>query len=293
MNPWLIAFRPKTLSASFSPILVGNVLAFQSASFSWYIAITSLFCALCLQITANLANDYFDNKNNIDTSDRIGPIRACQSGLISPRSMKVAIFISSLASITSGLILVLNSDIWIFWLGLTSIICALVYSGGKYPLASYALGELTVFVFFGPISVVGSYYLQTGNISMKASIMGAVFGLLNAAIMFVNNTRDIETDSKVGKLTLAVKLTKEMCSPVYRAMTLGAFAIIFFSYFLGAWQGITVIFTGIWVFYAQIISKKFETAKGSEFNEILSSTSLLTLLTSICFSIGYIIQHST
>ncbi|RYV02031.1 1,4-dihydroxy-2-naphthoate polyprenyltransferase [Shewanella sp. OPT22] len=288
MNPWIIAIRPKTLIASFSPVLVGNALAFHSSEYSWLIAISSFICALCLQVTVNFANDYFDHKHQVDTNERLGPLRACQSGLISPTKMKLGIVASISLAIISGLILVTHSDIWIFILGLLSIICALLYSGGKYPLANFALGEVTVFAFFGPIAVVGSYYLQTQDTSMQSWVMGAIFGLLNAAIMFTNNTRDIRTDIKAGKHTLAVKLTKEMCSPMYRAMILGAYALLFFSYFLGLWKGLPVLFTGIWVFYAQIISKRFENASGKEFNSILESTSKLTLLTSVCFSLSYL-----
>ena len=289
MNPWILAIRPKTLTASFSPILVGNVLAFNSVSFNWYIAVASLACALCLQITVNLANDYFDHKHQIDSDTRLGPKRVSSSGLIRSAHMKVGISVFTLLSIIFGLVLVQHGDIWIFVAGLLSIICAFAYSAGKYSIANLALGELTVFVFFGLVAVVGSYYLQTGSVSIEALLMATSFGLLNAAIMFTNNTRDISTDEQAGKKTLAVRMTKEMCSPIYRSMVLGAYAILFFSYFLGAWKGLPVLLSGIWVFYAQIISKRFETAKGKEFNNILESTSLLTLLTAISFSIGYLL----
>ena len=291
MNPWILAIRPKTLAASFSPILVGNVLAFHNSAFDWLIALASLACAICLQITVNLANDYFDHKNQVDSEDRLGPMRASQSGLISSNAIKVGITLFTLLSIGFGLVLVQHSDIWIFCAGLLAVISAFGYSYGRYSIANLALGELTVFVFFGLIAVVGSYYLQTSTVSLQSVIMGVVFGLLNAAIMFTNNTRDIETDKQAHKNTLAVTLTKEMCSPVYRAMVLGAFAIIFLSYFLGAWKGLPVLFTGVWVFYAQILGKRFEVAKGREFNNILESTSLLTLLTAISFSVGYLIPN--
>ncbi len=289
MNPWIPAVRPKTLAASFSPVLVGNVLAYHSAAFNWLIAAAGLACALCLQVTVNLANDYFDHKNEVDSEARLGPIRASQSGLISPGAMKAGIAVFTLLSIGFGLVLVRHSDIRVFLAGLAALICAFAYSCGRYSIANLALGELTVFIFFGLIAVAGSYYLQTSAVAIEPVIMGITFGLLNAAIMFTNNTRDIETDKRAHKNTLSVRITKEMCSPVYRAMVLGAFAIIFLSYFLGALRGLTVLFTGVWVFYAQILGKRFETAKGKEFNKILESTSLLTLLTAISFSIGYLI----
>ena len=290
MNPWIIAVRPKTLAASFSPIIVGNVLAFHSVNFSWAIAFTSVLCALCLQITVNLTNDFYDHKHKIDSTERLGPLRACQSELISSTQMKFGITLFTLLSIGFGLFLVQHSDVWIFILGLLSVISAFAYSGGKYPIANIALGEIAVFFFFGPVAVIGSYYLQTTDISLKSIIMGAIFGLLNAAIMFTNNTKDLDTDKKAGKNTLAVRLTKEMCSQVYKTMLLGAYSLIFLSYFLGVWKGIPTLFTGIWVFYAQIISKQFETAKGNEFNKILESTSLLTLVTGVSFCISYLIQ---
>lgn len=292
MNPWIIAIRPKTLAASFCPVLIGNVLAFHSSTFSWTIAITCLACALSLQISVNLANDYFDHKNQVDSDERLGPIRACQSGLISAKKMKIGIAFFTSLSIALGLILVHHGNIWVFIAGLVAVICIFAYSYGEYSIANLALGELAVFVFFGLIAVTGSYYLQMAEVSIKPIIMGTVMGLLNSAIMFTNNTRDIETDRKAEKYTLAVRLTKEICSPVYKAMVLGAFAIIFASYLLGVWKGIPVLFTGIWVFYAQILSKRFEAAKGKEFNKILESTSLLTFMTSLSFCVSYLYQYS-
>ncbi|RLV59727.1 1,4-dihydroxy-2-naphthoate octaprenyltransferase [Parashewanella curva] len=286
MNPWIIAIRPKTLFAAISPIILGNTMAASSPYFEWSIAILSLVCGVFLQITVNLVNDYSDHKNGIDSQQRLGPIRACQSGIITPNTMVVGISISTLLSILSGLFLVFHGGIGFLYLGVASIACAFAYSLGSKSLANLALGELAVFIFFGLIAVCGSYYLQSHALNTDIIIMAVCLGLLNAAIMFVNNTRDRLTDEQAGKRTLAVRVGSTMCSPVYRALVFGAYAIMVTAYFMGALHGLPVLLAGLSFVLGKKLTLDFETAKDTEFNAILHKTALLTFMFSSLYCIG-------
>ncbi|MGB0894480.1 MAG: 1,4-dihydroxy-2-naphthoate octaprenyltransferase [Parashewanella sp.] len=289
MHIWLLAIRPKTLSASISPILIGNVLAFTSHEFTILTLVFSLLCALSLQITVNLVNDYADAKTGVDNYKRLGPVRASQAGLLSKKQIWAGISLSTLISILTGLCLVSVGGLPILMLGIASILCAFMYSLGPKPLACHAMGELFVFLFFGLIAVTGSYFLQTGTISVNAVLMGSALGLLNAAIMLVNNTRDIITDKAANKITLAVLIGKEMCCASYRAILFLAFALLVSGFLLGSLPGLPVLLAGICFVYARKLTEMFEIAKGAEFNHILHKTSLLTLIFSLLFCSGYLI----
>ncbi|WP_279387025.1 1,4-dihydroxy-2-naphthoate polyprenyltransferase [Parashewanella spongiae] len=290
MESWLIAIRPKTLFAALSPLILGNSLAFAHESFSFFIAITSVICALLLQIVVNLSNDYSDFIRGVDSPARLGPARACQSGLLTPKQVKIGVYISSSLAVLTGLILVSSGGWPIFFCGLLSLICAICYSSGPRPLADFALGEVTVFIFFGLVAVTGSYYLQTQQISLQSIVMACSIGLLNSAIMFVNNTRDIVTDNNAGKVTLAVKLGKEMCIPVYRSLLYAAIAITVTAFLLGVLPGWPVFLSGLCFIYARKLAEKFESAKGIEFNDILNKTALITFIFSLLFSAGYFLD---
>ncbi|WP_133406555.1 1,4-dihydroxy-2-naphthoate octaprenyltransferase [Parashewanella tropica] len=291
MNAWIIAIRPKTLFAAISPIILGNAIAASSPFFDCSIAITCLLCAVFLQITVNLVNDYFDTKSGIDNNQRLGPLRACQAGIISHKQIKIGIALTTLLSILSGLYLVLHGGVAFLYLGVASIVCAFAYSLGSKSLANLALGELTVFIFFGIIAVCGSYYLQTHTLHIDAIIMATCVGLLNAAIMFVNNTRDRVTDEQAGKRTLAVRVSEPMCSPVYRAFIYLAFAIMVIAYFMGQLHGLPVLLTGLSFIFARKLTEKFEVAKGTEYNTVLNKTALLTFIFSGLFSVGTLYQQ--
>lgn len=203
---WWLAIRPKTLLASVGPIVLGTALASSQVMINQMLFIASLICALALQIAVNLANDLFDGLSGVDSKSRIGPIRVVQAGLISVTAIKRALFIICAIAVGAGIYLVLQGGWEIFVLGALSLAGVFAYSAGPFPLASKALGELTVFVFFGWIAVLGSYYLQTQTLSFIAFGFATSSGLLSAAIMLVNNIRDITSDKAAGKITLAVLL---------------------------------------------------------------------------------------
>ena len=200
----MLAIRPRTLPAAVAPVVVGSALAFAHRGFAFLPAVAAMMVALFLQIAVNLANDYFDFMKGVDSDDRLGPARVTQSGLISSEHIKIGIIINFILAAGPGIYL-LNIGGWpVLLIGLACGLAVLAYSGGPYPLASYGLGDLFVFIFFGLIAVGGTYYVQTGQMTLMSLLMGVIVGLMITAILVVNNLRDIQTDRRAGKHTLAV-----------------------------------------------------------------------------------------
>ncbi|AQS37221.1 1,4-dihydroxy-2-naphthoate prenyltransferase [Shewanella psychrophila] len=286
MNPWILAVRPRTLPAAIGPLLVGNILALELEQFSILIACTSMLCAILLQVATNLANDYFDFKSGIDTEERLGPVRVTQSGLLAPEKVRNAMTLCLVLAIIVGSYLIYHGGWPIAFLALAAILGALGYSGGPYPLASHGLGEVAAFVFFGLVAVVGSYFLQAGETNTAAWILGCAIGFLNAAIMLVNNTRDIETDAKAGKKTIAVRLGIGQARVIYQAFVYLPFALIIGSFFLGFLPGAPVLLAGLALIIARKLNSDFSVTSGEALNPLLGRTAKLTMIFSGLFSVG-------
>lgn len=202
---WLGATRPRTWPASLAPVLVG-IAAAGPGRVDAGIAVLTLFAALALQIASNLANDYADAESGVDGAGRLGPVRATNAGLLEPHTVKRAAYLCLFAALLAGIPLVARGGVPIVVIGLGSILTAVAYSGGPWPLASRGLGELMAFSFFGVVAVTGTAYLQTGVWLPSTFAAGAAVGSYAAAIMLVNNLRDIPTDGPAGKRTLAVRI---------------------------------------------------------------------------------------
>ncbi|NKF51024.1 1,4-dihydroxy-2-naphthoate polyprenyltransferase [Shewanella sp. WXL01] len=286
MQPWLLAIRPRTLPAAIGPLLIGNMLAIELEQFSWFIATISMLCGVLLQISVNLANDYFDFKNGIDTDERLGPTRVTQSGMLSPTAVRNGMIITLLLAFAVGFYLIIHGGWPIAILAAASMLGALCYSGGPYPLASHGLGEVAAFVFFGLVAVVGSYYLQAGTTSLSAWLLGSAIGFFNAAIMLVNNTRDINTDTKAGKNTLAVRIGEAQAKVLYQSLVYLPFAIIIGGFFLGYLKGLPVLLAGVSLIIARNLSQAFQDNTGEALNPILGQTAKLTMTFSALFSVG-------
>jgi 1,4-dihydroxy-2-naphthoate octaprenyltransferase len=203
---WLLAARPKTLTAALAPVLVGSGLAAHHDRFALGPAAAALAGAVLIQIGTNLANDYYDFVRGGDTAERVGPVRVTHAGLIAPGSVRRAMVLVLAAAMLPGAYLVAVAGWPIVWIGLASIACAVLYTGGPFPLAYHGLGDLFVFVFFGLIAVGGTYYVQALVWPPDALLAGAGLGALSTALLVVNNLRDIETDARAAKRTLAVRL---------------------------------------------------------------------------------------
>ena len=202
---WIEATRPKTLWASVAPVIIGTAMAYRDGMWEPVIAIMTMLSSVLIQIGTNFANDYFDFFKGADTKERIGPSRVTGSGLIKPESMRIAFFSAFLLSVILGLFLIIQGGWPILIIGTFSILFGILYTGGPFPLGYKGLGEIFVLIFFGPVAVGGTYYLQTLHINLTVILAGLSPGLISTALLTVNNLRDINTDKKAGKRTLAVR----------------------------------------------------------------------------------------
>lgn len=206
IKTWITGARVRTLPLAVAPILLGSSVASTIDRFDLVLSLLALAVALLLQIGVNYANDYSDGIRGTD-SERVGPTRITGAGLARPAAVKRAAFISfGLAALAGLIIVLLTQQWWLIAIGLAAIVAAWFYTGGKQPYGYHGLGELAVFVFFGLVATIGTNYIQTQLIDPLAVLLGATFGLYASAVLMVNNIRDIETDSKAGKRTLAVML---------------------------------------------------------------------------------------
>ena len=202
MNKWILGARIKTLPAAIAPVIVGTSLADQIKVIN---ALLALIVSLSLQIAVNYANDFSDGVRGTDTN-RVGPTRLVASNLATAGSVKNASFISFFVAIIAGTLLAFNTSIWLIAVGLISILAAWGYTGGKKPYGYLGFGEVAVFIFFGIVATVGSYYVQVEQISSSALLLSIPMGSLSCAILVINNLRDLNQDKLVSKRTLAVKL---------------------------------------------------------------------------------------
>ena len=203
---WVLAARPKTLPAAAAPVFIGTGLAALRGGFAAGPALAALLGALLIQIATNLANDYYDFVRGGDTDERVGPTRVTQAGLVEPHAVRSAMLVVLGAAFTVGIYLVWVGGWPIVWIGLASLVCAVAYTGGPFPLAYHGLGDVFVFVFFGLVAVSGTVWVQTLSFLPESLWAGVGVGALSTAILVVNNLRDIPTDRAAGKRTLAVRL---------------------------------------------------------------------------------------
>ena len=224
---WLVAARPRTLPAAVAPVLVGTALAASEDVFKPLRFAAALVGSIFIQIGTNLANDYSDARRGADTEDRLGPVRVTAGGLMPPRRVLVGTWVAFGIAVAAGGYLAAVAGWELLVVGVLSIAAGVLYTGGPRPYGYEGLGELFVFVFFGLVAVGGSYFVQTEDLRWEAVALGVPVGLLAAAILVVNNVRDIETDRRAGKRTLAVRLGRERAvRGVHRRCSTLAFAAV-------------------------------------------------------------------
>ena len=219
MNKWIIGARPRTLPAAIAPVLVAT--AYAGSNWEPIRALSALLVSLALQIGVNYANDYSDGIRGTDDS-RIGPVRLTASGLASPKSVRAAALISFLFAALIGLTLAAATSWWIILVGALAINAAWGYTGGAKPYGYVGLGEISVFIFFGIVATVGSYYVQTEELNLQIFIVAIPMGSLACAILAINNLRDRAQDQIVGKKTLAVRLGDSGARKLYIALLISA-----------------------------------------------------------------------
>lgn len=291
------SIRVKTLTVAIAVVILSQSLAWhdlihvktlqpEGPSFDFFLACMILICCLFLQIAVNLANDYFDVLTGVDSPTRQGPNRAIQSGLIKPISIRNGIFATTTIACLSGLYLILIGG-WIFVvLGLISLFGVYAYSGGKKPLASLGLGEVAVFLYFGLLGVMASYALQVGDFDYQVFLPAIQIGLLIAAIMLVNNIRDIETDTAANKMTLAVRIGDKSGKRLYAVLILVPFTFLPFDVYHSF---LNFLLLPIAIFLAYRI-QSLKRNQGHLFNQILGQTSGIVLAWSLLYSCPLIFQ---
>lgn len=287
---WLKAFRLRTLPLALSGILLSVFIAYSNGYSNFK---TSLFCiitTLFLQILSNLANDYGDFVNGIDNKERLGPSRTVQSGQITANSMKNAIIFFTILSLISGLYLIHDKNLLIFIpLGLLSVIAAITYTVGKKPYGYIGLGDLSVFIFFGLVSVLGTYFLLSENFRYDLLLISSSIGLFSTAVLNINNIRDIESDQKSGKNSIPVRLgIKKAKIYHYILLFLGVLFSLIYTYINFKCYFQLLFFISI----PFIIKNGFEIYRRNtpkEIDPLLKQMSISTLIFSISFGIGNIL----
>ncbi len=286
---WWNSARPKTLPAAASPVLIGAAIAFSDTSIDIITLVITFITALLIQIGTNFANDYYDFVKGADTHERTGPLRATLAGLVKPVEMKTAFIITFGLAAICGSYLVLKGGIPIFIIGIASILCGILYTAGPFPLGYNGLGDLFVLIFFGPVAVGGTYYLQTKSINSTVLIAGLAPGLISSAILAVNNFRDFHTDKNTGKKTLVVRLGHNFGIFEYIFTIIAACIVPIYlciaanSHYLCTLSLLTLILA--WKPIKTICSKP----DAQTLNKVLADTGKLLIIFSVLFSIGWVI----
>jgi len=286
IQAWVMAMRPQTLPVSIGPVLVGTSVAYVQGSLRPGPAVAAGVGALLLQIGSNFANDVFDFEKGADTEDRIGPPRATQLGLLAPAALKRGmILVFGLAGLV-GLYLSTVAGPGIIAVGVVSVIAAIAYTGGPWPLGYHGFGDLAVFIFFGLVAVVGTTFVQTGTLPALAWLCALPVGGLATAILVVNNLRDIETDRVAGKRTLAVRLGRSGARAEWAILVASAYLVpVVLWLALGATPWVLLP----WVSAPRAL-RLFgvirSTEDGPALNAALAGTAQLGFLFSLLFALG-------
>jgi 1,4-dihydroxy-2-naphthoate octaprenyltransferase len=287
-STWISAARLRTLPAALAPVLIGTALAVADGGFHAPAALAALLGALLIQIGTNYANDYFDFVNGADTDARVGPSRATQAGLVAPSAMKMAFILTFALMIPVVAYLTWRAGWPVVAIGVSSVISGILYTGGPRPLGYMGLGDLFVLVFFGPVAVGGTYFVQTLAISPEILVAGLAPGLLSCAILVVNNLRDIESDATVGKNTLAVRFGPGFARGEYLLTLIGGaltplVLLVMTGEHAAALLACAVLLPGI------PVMRSMMTQSGAALDPNLGRTGKLLVLYSVLFSVGWVL----
>ena len=289
---WLMAARPRTLPAAVAPVLVGTALAATEGTFKPLTFLAALVGALFIQVGTNLSNDYSDARRGADTEDRLGPVRVTAGGLVPPRQVLIATAVAFGVAVLAGTYLIATAGWELLAVGAASILAGILYTGGPRPYGYEGLGEVFVFLFFGVVAVAGSYFAQTETLAWEALVLAVPVGLLASAILVVNNVRDLETDRRAGKRTLAVRLGRERARGLYVAMVAGAFVTGPLPWWLGSpevsvWIMLCWLSTPLAVPVVHTVRTRTD---GPSLNQALAGTGRLQLAFCVLLSAGLLLS---
>ena len=284
MKAWLLAARPKTLSAAVAPVMVGTSLAYREAAGILWVQFTcALLGAVFIQIGTNLVNDALDFKRGADTAERLGPIRVTQAGLLSANAVLGAAYTCFALAALCGIPLILRGGWPIVIIGIASILAAYAYTGGPYPLAYHGLGEVFVMVFFGIVAVEGSYYVQSLIFSKEALLGGIACGALAVVLLAINNLRDMTNDRASGKLTLAARFGERFALGEIEWMAMFAYLAAIILAYLHDWHLLTVLLS---MPLAIFVVQRAKYSRGAELNRCLAMAGALQWAFAILFVTG-------
>ncbi len=284
---WFMALRPKTLTAAFAPMLMATAMAWSNEQAQMWVALVCLVTALLLQIGTNIANDYYDFIKGADSADRIGPTRVTQAGLLTPETVKKAFIVCFVLAGVGWSVLTLHAGWVMALLGILSIWSGIYYTAGRKALGYVGLGDLFVFIFFGPVAVTASYYALTLTTTPVVWLAGIGPGLLSVAILTVNNLRDIDSDARVGKRTLAVRLGRNFARAEYSLAILGAALLpllIVATLPAPTWIMLATLACVAAIPMLRVVNTQVQ---GEALNRCLAQTGALLLVYSMLFSLGW------
>lgn len=288
-NPWFLAIRPLTLPAAIAPVAIGTAMALGDGMAHWPSAFAAAFAAVMIQIATNLVNDYCDFKKGADTGDRVGPMRVSQAGLIKPGAVLSAAIIAFMLSGAACAYLVGRAGFAILVIGIAAILSGIFYTAGKRPLGYRGLGDVFVFVFFGPVAVAGTYFVQALELNWAVIAAGFAPGFLSMAILAVNNLRDMDGDRRAGKMTMAVRFGRDFACNEYLFCILAAVATPFIVNLISMdHPGVAI--AAITGFLAiPLVRTVYTSTEGRVLNGVLAKTGRLLLVYSVLFSAGWLL----
>ncbi len=282
LSQWIEGARPRTLPAAVAPVLVGTGAAAYLDGFVWWKALLALGVALTLQIGVNYANDYSDGIRGTDEV-RVGPLRLVGSKVATPRAVKTAAFTCFGVGAVLGIVLCATSSWWLLVAGAASLVGAWFYTGGKSPYGYRALGEVSVFLFFGLVAVLGTTYVQAERLHWTAVAGAVAIGAIACALLVANNLRDIPTDSETGKRTLAVVIGAARSRQLYAALITLAFILAALSALATPWTLLALIALPLAVKSIRVVVSD---AVGPALIPVLKGTGLTELVYALGLTVG-------
>jgi 1,4-dihydroxy-2-naphthoate octaprenyltransferase len=288
---WLMAARPRTLPAAIAPVLVGTALAGFAHVFHPLRFLAALLGALFIQVGTNLSNDYSDARRGADAEDRLGPVRVTAGGLVPPRQVLIATYVSFGLAVLFGIYLIVVAGWELLLVGAASILAGVGYTGGPRPYGYEGLGELFVFLFFGVVAVAGSFFVQVKALHWEAFALAVPVGLLAAGILVVNNVRDVDSDRRAGKRTLAVKLGREQTRVLYAAVVYLAYLLTPITWLFGpttAWVLLPWLTLPLATAVVRIVRTRTD---GPSLNGALAQSGMLQLAFCMLLSAGLLLSR--
>ena len=288
---WLMAARLRTLPAAIAPVLVGTALAGFEHAFHPLRFVAALFGAIFIQVGTNLSNDYSDARRGADADDRLGPVRVTAGGLVPPSQVLVATYVSFGLAVLAGIYLIAVAGWLLLAIGAASILAGVGYTGGPRPYGYAGLGEAFVFLFFGVVAVAGSYYVQVTHLQWEAFALSVPVGLLAAAILIVNNIRDIDSDRRADKRTLAVKLGRERTRMMFAVTVYIAYPLALVTWVAGpltAWVALSWLSLPLAVVLVRIVRTRTD---GPSLNGALARSGMLQLCFCVLLSAGLLLSR--